>query len=277
MMQTTLRPPKPSTDGKGPLSSKNGRSPLSSKNGSVLAAVVTAALAGLIIMVFLNQYRDNVNKDGVPTPVLVASQLIEQGASGDTMGEEGLFKADDVPRDQLKKNAITDAGALRGKIAKSDILPGQQLTAADFRPAGRSAVTKLGADERGMKISLDAAHGLIGEIRKGDRVDVLSGFLVDSTVGRPRPILRTLMQNLLVLDAPTEVKTSGVSGNSNKPKEVTLRVSVKQAPKLAFASDNGKVWLVLRPQNGTDLQTQSLVTLESLLLDAKTIRGGGGR
>ncbi len=266
MMQTTLKPPK--------LTSKDGKGPLSSRNGSVLAAVVTAALAGLIIMVFLNQYRDNVNKDGVPTPVLVASQLIEQGASGDTVGEEGLFKADDVPRAQLKAGAITDAAALRGKIAREDILPGQQLTAADFRPAGQSVVTKLGADERGMKIALDAAHGLIGEVRRGDRVDVLSGFLVDTAVGRPRPVLRTLMQNVLVLDAPPELKEGGVSSNSNKPKEVTLRVNVKQAPKLAFASDNGKVWLVLRPQNGKDAETQSLVTLESLLLTAKTIRSG---
>lgn len=267
MMQTTLKPPK--------LPSQDGRRPLSTKNGSVLAAVVTAALAGLVIMVFLIQYRENVNKDGVPTPVLVASQLIEQGASGDTIGAEGLFKADDVPRDQLKTGAVTDAEALRGKIAREDILPGQQLTAADFKPAGQSVVTKLGADERGMKISLDAAHGLIGQIRRGDRVDVLSGFLVDSTIGRPRPILRTLMQNVLVLDAPIEVVKSGVSGNSNKPKEVTLRVSVKQAPKLAFASDNGKVWLILRPQNGEDVDTQSLVTLESLLLNEKSIRASG--
>jgi Flp pilus assembly protein CpaB len=264
MMQTTIKPPR--------LTSKDGKGPLSSKNGSVIAAVATAALAGLIIMVFLNQYRDNVNKDGVPTPVLVASQLIEQGASGDSVGAEGLFKSEDVPRDQLKSGAVTDAATLKGKIATDDILPGQQLTAADFKPAGRSVVTKLGADERGMKISLDAAHGMIGEIRKGDRVDVLSGFLVDSTIGRPRPILRTLMQNVLVLDAPAKAASSGVGGNSGKPKEVTLRVSAKQAPKLAFASDNGKVWLVLRPQNGEDSNTQSLVTLESLLLNEKSIR-----
>jgi Flp pilus assembly protein CpaB len=264
MMQTTIKPPR--------LTSKDGKGPLSSKNGSVIAAVATAALAGLIIMVFLNQYRDNVNKDGVPTPVLVASQLIEQGASGDSVGAEGLFKSEDVPRDQLKSGAVTDAATLKGKIATDDILPGQQLTAADFKPAGRSVVTKLGADERGMKNSLDAAHGMIGEIRKGDRVDVLSGFLVDSTIGRPRPILRTLMQNVLVLDAPAKAASSGVGGNSGKPKEVTLRVSAKQAPKLAFASDNGKVWLVLRPQNGEDSNTQSLVTLESLLLNEKSIR-----
>ncbi len=269
-MQTTLKPPKPTSDGKRPPVSGGG--PLSSKGGSALAALVTAALAGLSIMIFLNQYRSNVNKDGVPTPVLVATQLIPQGASGDTVGEAGLFKADEVPRDQLKTGAVKDAATLRGKVAVADILPGQQLTAADFRPAGQTIVTKLGAEERGIKIPLDASHGLIGSVRKGDRVDVLSGFLVDSATGRQRPILRTLMQNVLVLDVPADVKAGGIGSGSNRPKEVTLRVTMKQAPKLAFASDNGKIWLVLRPQNGRDSETQSLVTLESLLLDSKAIR-----
>jgi Flp pilus assembly protein CpaB len=266
-MQTTIKPPK--------LTSKDGKGPLSSKNGSVLAAVVTAALAGLIIMVFLNQYRDNVNKDGVPTPVLVASQLIEQGASGDSLGAEAKFKSDEVPRDQLKAGAVTDASDLKGKVARSDILPGQQLTAADFKAVGEGPVTKLGADDRGIKIPLDNAHGLIGDIRKGDRVDVLAGYLVDSSFGRPRPMLRTLMQNILVLDAPTKATTSGVGGNSSKPKEVLLRVDIKQAPKLAFASDNGKVWLLLRPQNGKDSELGSLVTLESMLLNDKALRSTG--
>lgn len=271
-MQTTLKQPMPNKDGKGPKLSKDGKGPLSSRNGSVLAAVVTAALAGLIIMVFLNQYRDNVNKDGVPTPVLVADKLIEQGSSGDTIGAAGLFKADEVPRDQLKEGAVTDAATLRGKVAVEDILPGQQLTAADFKSAGRGVVTKLGPDQRAMKIALDGAHGLIGTVARGDHVDVLSGFLVDSATGRQRPILRTLMQNLLVLDAPAAVTDGKGGGGSAKPKEVTLRVTDKQAPKLAFAADNGKVWLVLRPQNGRDSETQSLVTLEQLLLGTKSVR-----
>ncbi len=275
-MQTTLKPPQPNRDSRGSKLKKDGKGPLSSKNGSVLAAVVTAALAGLIIMVFLNQYRDNVNKDGVPTPVLVADKLIERGASGDTIGAAGLFKADEVPRDQLKTGAVTDAAMLRGKVAVDDILPGQQLTAADFRPAGRGVVTKLGPDQRAIKIAFDGAHGLIGTVAKGDHVDVLSGFLVDSAAARQRPMLRILMQNLLVLDAPTEVKAGGGvgGGSGGKAKEVTLRVTDKQAPKLAFAADNGKLWLVLRPQNGRDTEVQPIVTLEQLLLGAKSVRSG---
>ncbi len=264
-MQTTLKPPKSSKD--------TGR-PLSSKNGSIAAAAVAAAIAGLLIVFFLQQYRDNVNEDGVPTAALVAEQLIEQGASGDTVGAQGRFKATTVPRDQLKPGAVTDAASLRGKVATADILPGQQLTAADFKPVGRGIVTKLAADERAITIALDSAHGLVANIGAGDHVDVLSGFLLDSSTGRQRPALRMLMQNVLVLAVPAKTAKRGPGANATS--EVTLRVAAAAAPKLAFAADNGKLWLVLRPQNGEKIDNSTLVSMASLLGDAKPVRVGAG-
>lgn len=270
-MQTTLKPPKPP---------KKPGGPLSTKNGSMAAAAVAAATAGLVIVFFLQQYRDSVEKDGIPTSVVVAEQLIEKGASGDTVGAQGRFKSTTVPRDRLKAGAVTDVATVRGKVAVADILPGQQLTAADFKPAGRGIVTKLSADERAITIALDSTHGLAGKIGAGDHVDVLSGFMLDSDVGRERPVLRVLMQDVLVLDVPRETKGGGVgggAGGTNEISEVTLRVSARSAPKLAFAADNGKLRLVLRPQNGARIDRDSLVTVASLLADAKPVKVPAGK
>lgn len=273
-MQTLSTPPKPPGGGMGPKLG-NGR-PLSSRNTSVLAALVTALLAGLVIAVFLNQYRDSVNKDGVPTPVLVASKLIEQGASGDSAGARGLFKTQSMPRDQLKPGAITDAADLRGKVAGTDILPGQQLTEEDFSDTARPLVTKLAADERAITLSLDAEHGMTAQIRKGDKVDLYSGFVVNDGNSRQRPVLRTLMQNVLVLEVPAARSNgAGVASGGSKEREITFRVKNAQAPKLAFSQDNGEVWVVLRPENGEDIARQQLVTLESLLLGARAIPTSG--
>jgi Flp pilus assembly protein CpaB len=270
-MQTTPKPPKLPKGGGTPIFGPGG--PLSSKNGSLAAAGMAAAIAGLLIVFFLQQYRHNVDKGGVPTSVLVAKRLIEQGASGDSVGANGLFKDTEVPRDQLKRGAVTDAAALRGKVAKSDILPGQQLTAGDFTAAGHGVVTKLAADQRAITVSLDSAHGLVGKIRKGDHVDVLSGFMLDSSTGRQRPVLRMLMQDVLVLDVPKKASNAAVGGGgANDTSEVTLRVAVEAASKIAFVADNGKLWLVLRPQNGAKLDRSTLVTFASLLADAKPVR-----
>lgn len=266
-MQTIPKPPKLIKDG--------GKGPLSSKNGSILSAAITAAVAGLLIVLFLQQYRDGVNNEGVPTPVLVAEQIIEQGASADTVGAEGLFKSSDVPRDQLKAGAVTDPAALRGKVAVADILPGQQLTAADFRSAGQGIVTKLAADQRAITISLDSARGLAGNLKAGDHVDVLSGFMLDSTTGRQRPVLRMLMEDVLVLGVPKKPAGGGVGAGANQAADITLRVATAAAPKLAFAAENGKLWLVLRPQNGEKLDRSTLVSLASLLVDAKPVKVPG--
>ena len=276
-MQTTLNPPRPSGDGKGPKLGKD-RNPLSTKQGSVLAALVTAVLAGIVIMVFLNQYRDNVNKDGVPTPVLVASKPIDKGASGDSMGQLGQFRTEQIPRDQLKPGAISDAAALKGKVAAADILPGQQLTDASFGTLNRPIIEKLGPEHRAMRVSVDAAHGMTGEVRRGDRVDIYSGFLVRFGASRQRPVLRPLMQDLLVLDAPKiGANGGGIGGGGRRKSQVTLRVTSKQGPKLAFAADNGEVWLALRPANARNLEDEDqYVTLESLLT-VRGIIGGGGR
>ena len=272
-MQTINRPTpfrdgkgsRPSKDGKGPGPGKDGKGPLSSKNGSIGAAILAAALAAAAIVVFINQYKDNINDDSVPTPVLVADEQIAKGASGDTLGELGLFKSSEVPKDQLKAGAITDAAVLKGKVASVDILPGQQLTRSDFKAAGSGVITKLDATQRAIALPLDKAHGLIGPVKVGDHVDVLSGFLVDTGAGRPKPVLRTIAQDVLVLSVPEAAGGAGVRSGGNSAKEVTLRVDSKSAPKLAFASEYGKVWLVLRPANGEDVDKRSLVTIESML------------
>jgi len=264
-MQTTLKPPKLSHDGGGPLSTKNG---------SIAAAVVAAAIAGLLIVFFLQQYRSNVNNEGVPTPVLVAQRVIEQGASGDSAGAQGLFKTTKVPRDQLKRGAITDPATLRDKVATAQIVPGQQITAADFKVAGHGIVTKLAADQRAIAVALDSAHGLIGNLRSGDHVDLLSGFELQNSNAGKHSVLRMLLQDVLVLDVPKKA-SGGVGSNANATSEITLRVTAGAAQKVAYAADNGVLYLVLRPENGEKLTRSSLTTQESLLAGARAARVPG--
>ena len=45
---------------------------------------------------------------------------------------------------------------------------------------------------------------------------------------------------------------------------------------LAYAVDNGKLWLLLRPQTGATNSQIPLVTLETILLGTKPIQVEGG-
>ncbi len=259
---------------------------LSTRGGTIALAVAAAALSAVVLLAYLNRYRDSVAASAQPVSVLVAKSLIEKGTPGSVVGREHLFQATELPQDKVKEGAITDPGTLSSQVAAADIYPGQQLTAAEFSATDAGALgTKLAEDQRAVSVPLDDAHGMIGNIRPGDRVDVLVGFnvipIAPSGVplddGRERPILRTVMEDILVLDAPAgDAGGTGGSTASN----VTLRMTDREATKIAFAADNGKVWLVLRPRTGGAPTTTDIVTLETLLLGVKPVtalRSFGGR
>jgi Flp pilus assembly protein CpaB len=63
----------------------------------------------------------------------------------------------------------------------------------------------------------------------------------------------------------------------NGESDVVLKVKADDAGALAFAADNGKIWLVLRGANATgpDVQRQVTYTVNSLLLGSKSSQAGG--
>ncbi len=244
---------------------------LATRGGTIAVSGLAALLAAVIFLAYLNQYRSSLNEAAQPTTVLVAKSLIEKGTSGDVIGSHELFQTTDMPKSELKEGAITDAATLRGRIAMHDVYPGQQLTAADFTATPTDSVrTKIAENERAIAIPLDAAHGLIGHIESGDRVDVLAGFNVERG-DVTRPVLKAIMQDVLVLQAPAKTE-AGIGAGGGQTGNVVLRMSDRQAADLAFASDNGKVWVVLRPKTGASDYRPSLVTLETVLFGVRPIR-----
>jgi pilus assembly protein CpaB len=246
---------------------------LGTRSGTLALAAGAAVLAGLVLVAFLSQYRDSVRGGTTPTSALVAGALIPKGSSGDVVIGEKLFKPTTLPQDEIKDGVLTDTKALAGKVAIHDIYPGQQLTLADFASKADPVRGQLSGDQRAISVPLDAAHGLVGQIRKGDRIDVLAGFATTSSKsgGSGQPVLRTLLQNILVLAVPEEASGIG-SGDAT---DITIRVSDRQAAALAFAADNGKVWFVLRPPAGASQNAPSVVDLQALLSASKPIPSGG--
>jgi pilus assembly protein CpaB len=240
---------------------------LSTREGTLGFAALAAMLAAGVVLTFMQGYKRTLADHAEPVTVLVAKGAMPKGSSGDLMAKKGLFQATGYKRDQVKDGAITDPAALRGLVTAHDLVKGQQLTTADFTKPGDAVTSKLGDDERAVTVPLDSAHGMIGDIKPGDHVDVFAGFQVqpDGGSARPRPVLRVLLQDVEVLKAPAAGKSGGGLGGQ-AAQTVVLRVAEKEAPQLAFSSDNGKVWIALRPQAGAKPQKPSLVTLDRLLL-----------
>jgi Flp pilus assembly protein CpaB len=229
---------------------------LSTRKGTLLIGGVAAVLAAILLVVYLNRYRSSLNSSNSAVAVLVAKSLIQKGAPGNIVASNRQFQVADIARRDLKPGAITDPGTLAGLVAVHDIYPGQQFTTTDFQiaPAG-SLQTRLAGKQRAIAIPFDAPHGLSGGITDGDHVDVYVGVTVVGIAGN-QPALKLLMQNALVL----RTAATGAPAGS-----VVLRGTGRQTAELAWAADNGKLWLVLRPASGAKPQRPGLITADRLI------------
>jgi Flp pilus assembly protein CpaB len=234
--------------------------------GIVIAAVLAAVVAGLLVFGAVNSARKEV---AGPAQVLVANQLIPKGSSGQAIATGRLYRVAKVSDGALVAGAVADVSALGGRVASRDIFPGQQITTADFDGAGGALTARLSSGDRAISISTDASHGLGGNLTAGDHVDVLSGFNLQNSRGVSSAVMRVLARDVVVLKAPNSSGSVG-GGRSDT---LTLRVSDKLAPQVAFAADNGKLWVVLRPAAGAVDESPSSVNLRNLLTGVKPLRG----
>jgi Flp pilus assembly protein CpaB len=241
------------------------RRSLSTREGTLAFAGLAGVLALAVLLVFMNGYKKSVDDGAQPVTVLVARDALPKGTPGDVLAQKGMFQATGLKREQVKEGAITDPASLRGLVAAHDLVRGQQLTTADFVQPGNGVLSRLDAGQRAVTVPFDSAHGALGNVRTGDHVDVYAGFEVEpGGSGRSHPVLRELLQDVVVLEAPGEDKQGGLGGTPTK--NLVLRVDAQRAPELAFASDNGKLWIALRPPAGARPNVPSLVTLDRLLL-----------
>jgi pilus assembly protein CpaB len=232
------------------------------RRGSLLVGAAAAVLAGIILLAYLHSYRNSVNSASAPVSVLVAKNLIQKGTPGDIIGTSSQFQVASVPKGQLQVGALTDPAALSGRVAVTDIYPGQQFTAAyfAFAPPG-TLQTKISGSDRAISVQIDAEHGMVGQIAAGDHIDIFVGVNRIGPSGS-QPIIKLLMADVTVLRAPIGAG-SGL---------YTLRATGRQAAVLAYAADNGHLWFVLRPASGAKTVIPGFVSAQSLLLGLKPVR-----
>jgi Flp pilus assembly protein CpaB len=245
---------------------------LATRRGTVLVAAACALIAGGILLVAMNSYRSSVDSSGNQETVLVSSGLIQKGTSGDAIAAEKLFKPTSIAAKQVSAGAIADTAQLQGRVAAADINPGQQLTASDFTANG-GLLSQLAPGQRAMTVTVDSARGMVGQVHEGDHVDVYADLELGNSRGGD--FVRLLLPNTPVLKAPTSASGGGLGGGNPQSQQsnVTLKVPADQAGALAYAADNGKVWLILRPANAGSAATSS-VSAQSLLSSGSAATGG---
>jgi pilus assembly protein CpaB len=234
------------------------------RSGTIAVGAFAALLALLVLLLYLSNYRSSVRSSSAPVTVLVAKRLIPQGTAGDILGTTAGFEALEVAKKTVKEGAVTDPAILRGRVAVADVYPGQQLTLADFTPTATATLgSRLTGNQRAMSIPIDTVHGMIGQVVPGDRIDIYANL---------NGVIKAIMQNVLVLGVTGA--TTGDLATTTGASAMTLRLSPRGASRMAFASDNGKIWVVLRPATRGGRIGANLTTLQQLLGSSKTVPEG---
>jgi hypothetical protein len=215
---------------------------------TLIAGIAALVLATVLLLVYLNHYRNSVKSANSQSVVLVSKAFIPKGTTAYALAKGGLYEQRPIPKDQLLNGAISDSAVIQGQVALQDIFPDHQLTTADFgvTPTSNSlsgSTDLLGVGPkrgtwRAISLSLDASHGISPQAQTGDTVDVY---------GEANGLIYLLMRDVLVLAAPQQSAANTTSATSSN---YILRVPASAVGKFTFLADNGKMWFALRPQKG---------------------------
>jgi len=222
---------------------------------NLLLPVALAAVAAVLIGIYVVSYRTSVAEGAGLVKVLVASRDIPAGTSGSAVASGGYLKTESVPRRTVVPGSVVSAAPLTSLVATDPIYQGEQITLRQFTPAAKGGIFgKFSGHERVIAVPGDANQLLAGTLTDGDYIDVLATVRYKAA-GPSRASTRVVLRKLLVLDAP-EIEEGGDGTTS-----VSLVMTDRQAQTMGWAMKNATWFLALRP---TERPRNSSVTLETL-------------
>jgi len=152
------------------------------------------------------------------------------------------------PTESMPDGTFDNVDKLTGRVAVVNIAAREPITDSRLAPegtaAGLSAVIPEGY--RAMTVKVDDVVGISGFIMPGTLVDVVVVITPEEPTNGRGPISKIVLQNIKVLANGQNIDKPENERDANSVKAVTLQVTPEEAEKLALASSEGKLQLVMR-------------------------------
>jgi len=209
----------------------------------LVGALIFGVLAAVSVSRYLSSaqaYTKNLNKIAVAkVPIPIGSKIIPE-----------QIMVVQFPKESTPDGAFESPEKLAGRVAVMNIAAREPITESRLAPegtaAGLSAIIPEGY--RAMTVKVDDAAGISGFIMPGALVDVVVVIDPREGSGMQDPISKIVLQNIKVLANGQNIDKPKDEREANSVKAVTLQVTPEQAEKLALASSEGKLQLVMRSQ-----------------------------
>jgi pilus assembly protein CpaB len=216
------------------------------RNKRLIIALLAAITFGLIAAVSVKQYLLSAQTFNRVNSVVVAKFDIPVGSR---IIPEQLTVAQ-FPADVTPEGAISEIDdKLIGRVVVTAIAPRDPITESKLAPVGSlgglSSVIPEGY--RAMTVKVDDVVGVSGFIMPGTLVDVVVVIQPPKGTAGEEMISKIVLQNIKVLASGQNIdKPKNDREVERSVRAVTLQVTPEQAEKLALASSEGKLQLVMR-------------------------------
>jgi pilus assembly protein CpaB len=208
-------------------------------------AIIASVLSTFGVYKYLEKQKENIENTQVPyQTVMVANKTIRIGTK---------VKMDDLevkewPVDIVPGGAFPDTVGLIDRAVKMEIYQGEAMIESKLAPKGSEGgfTSIIPPGMRALTVSVNTYTGVSGFILPKTRVDVL--VTVPSTSKKEESSTKIILEDVEVLAVDQTFERKG--DDPVIVQSVTLLVKPEEAEKLALASIEGKLSLVLR--NTTD-------------------------
>jgi pilus assembly protein CpaB len=216
------------------------------RNKRLIIALFAAVAFGLIAAVSVSRYLASaqaytknlsnvvVAKVEIPIGTRIVPEQLSVAQFPKTVAPDGTFAA-------IDERVI-------GRVATVRISPREPVTESRLAPIGTagglSSVIPDGF--RAMTVKVDDVVGVSGFIQPGTLVDVVVTIIPPDTARQREKVSKIVLQNIKVLASGQNIDKPKNEKETERVKAVTLQVTPEQAEKLALASSEGRLQLVMR-------------------------------
>jgi pilus assembly protein CpaB len=240
------------------------------RNKRFFIVLVGALIFGVLAAVSVSRYLSSAQAFSKNmTKVAVAKVAIPLGSK--IIAEQIMVSQ--FPKESTPDGTFDSPEKLAGRVAITNIAAREPITESRLAPEGTAAGLAAVIPEgyRAMTVKVDDAAGISGFIMPGTMVDVVVTIDPREGSGMQDPVSKIVLQNIKVLANGQNIDKPENEREANSVKAVTLQVTPEQAEKLALASTEGKLQLMMRNQiDQGDEQTKGVNKRNLLTGDTAT-------
>jgi pilus assembly protein CpaB len=215
----------------------------------ILIAVIVGAVAAFSTWAYVNSVQERAYNHAKLVEVFKVTKPIPKGTTGDDAIKNEFIKTGRIPQEFRPGNAITAQAAIKGKVALTDLTPGQIIVDGQFvdpKVAQVTASQRIKAGLVTVTVSVDQVAGVGNNLLPGDRVNLLVTDKFD-----PNNSVKVLYQNVEIIfigqvAAPQPGETQAAAPTTAGV--ITFQVPPEAASRIVFAAQQlGGVTLSLVP------------------------------